>query len=121
MKSKVTVTKLRRKYPHPRRACDALSGYAEGEYCVAGSVCLEFSPGQNFPSNDQVAEAITKATGGQVTCYEMSNRQHEDFHAVIAKMTAANDAGDFETAWTCLDALLKWECDGSMQDLDEQL
>ena len=113
-KAKLTVAILKRKYPHPRRACESTGADLEDDYCVAGALCMEAEVGQHFPEDDQIVAALYNLTTGRVSCYTMSDKQHEQFHTKIGQMIAANDAGDFKMAWACLRVLLQWKPDNDI-------
>lgn len=93
------VELLRRQYPDPR-----ISGFAGNAqtrcYCVGGTLCLSQGHPEGFPSPWTLAEAL-----------QTENPSLGDYQALTlaAKITSANDTGDFNGAWRWMEHALTVE------------
>lgn len=103
---RISVTKLKRKYPHPvrgmvSRGCD---------YCVGGALCKETAIGDiDFPNQQQIRDAVLLANPKIGSWYELTDRQQEEIWVLVKGVIEANDAGNFDLSWKCLGRLLHWQ------------
>lgn len=109
MKRKITLTALRKKYPHPRRACEATGADLEDDYCVGGSLCMELClPLHHFPVGNELIKAIEMATNHEVDCSAMTDAEYDQFMMKLRAVTEFNDEGNFKMVWKALGQLLRW-------------
>lgn len=99
----ISVTSLRRKYPHPVSG----RGSCYGQYCVAGALSKEVGQGFDFPRWEQLRDAVETATG--INHYLMNDAHNELFRELCENVIALNDHGYFDAAWNKLGVLLKWK------------
>lgn len=102
-KPKISVTYLRKKYPHPVRG----AGSFGEQYCVGGALCCEVGMAIHFPRWEQLRDAIELAT--QINHYTVSDEDNEVFRGQCIKIVEMNDIGNFEGAWRELGNLLHWK------------
>jgi len=102
MNRKITLTSLKRKYPHPVRGV----GSDDGQYCVGGALCREVGNEIDFPRWEQLRDAVEKAT--LINHYVLSNEDNELFRGQCIKVIEMNDIGNFDGAWRELGYLLRW-------------
>jgi hypothetical protein len=110
VRKRVSVTMLRKKYPHPVRALQA-SGYSDEEYCVGGAFCKEMGidrKGCNFPTANEIRAAVEKANPN-LEHYLMRELDADRFDSLVDKLVACNDIGNFKEAWLVLGTLLRWK------------
>ena len=103
MSNKIGITKLKRKYPHPRRGI----GSCDDDYCVGGSLCIETGIGVRFPRWEQLRDAVEIASG--INKYVLSDDDAETFRSRCMDVIRLNDSGLFNEAWAALKWLLRWK------------
>lgn len=100
---------MKKKYKHPRRACDATGADVPWEYCVGGALCMEVmgEKGMHFPDFPRLQEAVCKAAP-QIDRNLMNDAEYAAFSSKLSEVEACNDIGDFDGAWRALEELLGW-------------
>jgi hypothetical protein len=113
MANKISVTALKKKYPHPVRAFSSKFGF----YCVGGALCRETKVGEiDFPNEQQLKEAVGRVNriiGDH--WYELSTKQQDEIYALIHGVIEMNDAGRFDISWTLLGKLLRRKADATKE------
>src|SRR5260221_3503193 len=106
---RITAIKLRNKYRHPRRACDAKGGDTSEDYCVGGALCIEVGgqKAMHFPDYERLLEAVRKANPRIYTPW-MNDKEYAGFRSKLTEVEARNDIGDFNGAWRAIEELLNW-------------
>lgn len=109
MSTRILAGKLKKKYKHPRRACDATGASVPWEYCVGGALCIEVmgEKAMHFPDHSRMQDAVLKAAP-QIDRNLMSDSEYALFTSKIEEVEARNDIGDFDGAWRVLEELLNW-------------
>ena len=103
--NRISVSSLKRKYPHPVRAM----GSKYDDYCVGGALCVEVGlTACLFPSEYQLKEAALKANR-RLDWNTMSDSERDEFYSTVTCVLKANDVGSFELAWKALGKLLHWK------------
>jgi hypothetical protein len=97
----VSVTKLKKKYPHP--ACASRAAY--DDYCVGGALCHEVGMSYDFPNEQQLRDAILKANP-KIDWYAISDSDSEHIRTLVSGVIEANDVGNFKLSWQLLGKLL---------------
>ncbi len=104
MKAKLSITALRKKYPHPVRGFGAY----DGQYCVGGALCRAVGLDIDFPVEQKLKEAVLKANP-RIDWYAISTKDHRWAYSHIRGVLEANDVGNFDLAWSLLGELLCWK------------
>jgi hypothetical protein len=109
MSKRILAVQLKKKYKHPRRACDATGADVPWEYCVGGALCMEVmgEKAMHFPDYPRLQEAVLRAAP-QIDRNLMSDSEYAAFHSKLNEVEDRNDVGDFDGAWRVLEELLNW-------------
>lgn len=110
MSEQILAVKLKKKYKHPRRACDATGADVPWEYCVGGALCMEVmnsKEAMHFPDQELLQRAVLLAAP-QIDRNLMSDQEFAAFTSKLSEVEARNDIGDFDGAWRALEELLNW-------------
>lgn len=101
---RISMTSLRRKYPHPVRAKHSKNS----DYCVAGALCREIGINMNgFPSQLRLCHAILIANPRIGDWYTLTEKQRVEIYNLAGDVIGANDKGNFNLSWKLLAKLLQ--------------
>ena len=101
MKEKITLAKLKKKYPHPVPAYRADGVCRKRGYCVGGALCRYVGVKSSFPSVYEMMDAIKISNPIIEACRCLEQK--------LSSIAADNDAGRFRMAWSEMGKLLRWK------------
>ena len=107
-KKRVTVTAIKRRFPHPMAAMRSKD--EAGEYCVGGAVCKESGmKDENFPNNMTIRDAIVRLNPHDIDQNALSDMDADYLRDLAFQIVSFNDRGDFKQAWKTVGILLRWK------------